>query len=330
MKGGAGVELIQSVTQAIRYMESNLTNDISIEDAANQALMSSSHFQRVFNVVTGITVGEYIRNRRLSLAGLDLLLENSRVIDIAMRYQYDTSESFSKAFARFHGIPPSAAREKGDQLKCFDPITISILIQGGFSMSRKIMRNDQGVRLIREKFEYRHIGQLRFIGVDLTKNPGLSYREAVAKIAPLLDPLMEEYASEITDWCFLVHYQNQFVNEDYHMDVIGRFFKAGAPVPQEFVNATGMKGLYYYDIPTKNMAYGVYSGDESFGGDPFDAYLFTQEQILSDGVKIPFPENFWHGWQYIEGEPRKGKYRFAYMFGIGDIDKAKSKKIMLK
>jgi AraC-like DNA-binding protein len=120
-------------------MEDNLTNDINIEDVSNQVFVSGSHFQRIFNVVTGITIGDYIRNRRLSLAGLDLLLTKSKVIDIAMRYQYDTSESFSKAFTRFHGIPPSAVKKRVDNLKRFDPITIHILIQGGFNMSKEVI-----------------------------------------------------------------------------------------------------------------------------------------------------------------------------------------------
>lgn len=104
------MDWIQSITKAIQYMENNLTNNISIEDVSDHVFASGSHFQRIFNVVTGITIGDYMRNRRLSLAGLDLLFEKSKVIDIAMRYQYDTPESFSKAFARFHGFPPSTVK----------------------------------------------------------------------------------------------------------------------------------------------------------------------------------------------------------------------------
>lgn len=105
------MELIKNLMNAIHYVDSHLTQDISVEDVAGQAYMSVSHFQRVFHVVTGITVGEYIRNRRLSQAGLDMLLHKSKVTDIAMRYQYDTAESFSKAFTRFHGIAPSDAKK---------------------------------------------------------------------------------------------------------------------------------------------------------------------------------------------------------------------------
>ncbi len=133
------MEWLQRINQSIRYMEDNLTQEISVEDVANQAFSSSSNFQRVFNLVTGITIGEYIRNRRLSLAGRDLLLKNSKVVDMAMKYQYDTSESFSKAFTRFHGVSPSEAKKYSDRLKFFYPLTINISILGGFSMTRKLI-----------------------------------------------------------------------------------------------------------------------------------------------------------------------------------------------
>ena len=306
------MDWMQSITNAIRYMENNLTNDISIKDVSKQTFVSGFHFGRVFTVVTGITIGDYIRNRRLSLAGLDLLLAKSKIIDIAMRYQYDTSESFSKAFTRFHGFPPSVVKTHGDKLKCFDPITINIFIQGGFNMERKIMENENGVRLIREKFEYKNVGNLRYIGLDtITKKLNLSYQEAIEKTAPLLEPLMSEYAYvEIPGYCSLEYFQGQGVDEDYRVQVFGKFFKAKTPVPE---------GLYYLDIPSENIGHGIYSGDESFGGDPFDGYVFTRDQILSDGIAIPFPENFWSAMQFIDGEPVKGKYRFGYMFGVGEL-----------
>jgi len=132
------VEWIQTIMKAVDYMETNLTNAIRVEDVSNHVFISKSNFQRIFNSITGITIGEYIRSRRLSLAGQDLSLADGKVIDIAMRYQYDTSESFSKAFARFHGIAPSFAKKRGDKLKFFHPFTINISIQGGFNMSKEI------------------------------------------------------------------------------------------------------------------------------------------------------------------------------------------------
>ena len=128
---------IQSLTRAVQYIENNLTNDICIDEVSRQAYSSSSHFQLIFHVVTGMTVGDYIRNRRLSLAARDLLLPDSKIIDVAMRYQYDTQESFSKAFARFHGVPPSKVRR--GQVRLFHPLTIHVTIQGGFDMPHKLI-----------------------------------------------------------------------------------------------------------------------------------------------------------------------------------------------
>jgi AraC-like DNA-binding protein len=131
------VDWIQSLSKAIHYIENHLTDDISIDDVSNQTFTSSSHFQFVFHVVIGMTVSEYIRNRRLSLAAQDLLRPNSRIIDVAMRYQYDTQESFSKAFTQFHGLPPSKVQQ--GQARQFHPIAVNVTIQGGFDMSYKLV-----------------------------------------------------------------------------------------------------------------------------------------------------------------------------------------------
>ncbi len=128
---------IQCLSRSIQYIEDHLTDRISIDEISNQAYTSSSYFQLLFHLVFGMTVGEYIRNRRLTLAALDLLKPGSRIIDIAMRYQYDTQESFSKAFARFHGFPPSKVQP--DKIKMFYPLIIKITVQGGFKISRSFI-----------------------------------------------------------------------------------------------------------------------------------------------------------------------------------------------
>lgn len=128
---------IQCLTNAIHYIEKHLTDDINIDELASQSYTSSSHFQLIFHLVMGMTIGEYIRNRRMSLAAQDLLQSNSRIIDVAMRYQYDTQESFSKAFTRFHGMPPSKVQR--ENVKLFYPLSINVTIQGGFDMSRKLI-----------------------------------------------------------------------------------------------------------------------------------------------------------------------------------------------
>ena len=133
------MEWLQSVKKAIAYIEESITNEINLDDVSNHVYTSSSHFQRIFRLITGISIGEYIRNRRMSLAGRDIKLANGNITDIAMKYQYGTSESFSKAFTRFHGITPSKVNSYNGLLKFYYPLTINILIQGGFDMSQKLI-----------------------------------------------------------------------------------------------------------------------------------------------------------------------------------------------
>ena len=136
---------INDTQKAINYIEDNLL-EINAEEVASRIYSSSDHFQRMFLIVTGFTVSEYIRNRRLSLAGRELADSKSkiRIIDVALKYGYETHESFTKAFTRFHGFTPSKARSSENRLnrlKCFIPLEIDINIKGGFVMSRKIIPN---------------------------------------------------------------------------------------------------------------------------------------------------------------------------------------------
>ena len=135
------MEWLTSIRTAIDYMEKHLEEDISAQDVANQVFMSQFFLQRGFSLMTGYGIGEYIRNRRLYRAALDLKNTDDKVIDIALRYCYETPESFAKAFSRFHGASPSQVRD-GFQAKVFLPLTIKISVQGGNLMDYKIMSKD--------------------------------------------------------------------------------------------------------------------------------------------------------------------------------------------
>ena len=133
------MEWLQSINRAIRFMEENLCEEISVEDVAAHVYSSYSNFARIFDLVTGVTLSEYIRNRRLSQAGRELLESDAKIMDIALKYQYDTPESFSKAFSRFHGIAPSEVRRNGGVLEYFYPFTVNISLQGGYSVAKKLI-----------------------------------------------------------------------------------------------------------------------------------------------------------------------------------------------
>ncbi len=136
------MEWMKSLNQAIEYIEDNLAENITCEDIAEHIYLSSFHFQRAFSLLTGLSVGEYIRNRRLSLAGHELLSGNGKVIDIALKYGYDTPEGFSKAFTRFHGITPNEVKKHGAILKSFNRLILKIILEGGNSMDYRIEKRN--------------------------------------------------------------------------------------------------------------------------------------------------------------------------------------------
>lgn len=123
------MEWVRSLNKAIDYIEDNLLSELTCEGIAAQVYISIYHFQRVFSLLTGMTVGEYIRNRRLSLAGQELIMSNVKVIDVALKYGYDTPESFAKAFSRFHGVTPNQAKMEGSNLKSFNRLVIKIRLK---------------------------------------------------------------------------------------------------------------------------------------------------------------------------------------------------------
>lgn len=133
----------EGITNAIAYIEENLTDEIDINRIAEEAHVSSFYFQKIFSVLCGFTVGEYIRNRRLTLAAQELCSAHRKVIDIALKYGYDSPDSFARAFTKFHGISPSAAREQGKKLNSFAPLKIILSLEGGTMLEYKIVEKSQ-------------------------------------------------------------------------------------------------------------------------------------------------------------------------------------------
>lgn len=146
---------VEGMGNAVRYIEENLTQDLSVESIAKQAFVSSFYFQKAFSMLCGFTAGEYIRLRRLTLAGSELLATDEKIIDIALKYGYDSPDSFTKAFTRFHGITPSAARKDGAMIKSFAPLKIKFTLEGGFIMDYKIVEKENfTVMGVSKQFKY--------------------------------------------------------------------------------------------------------------------------------------------------------------------------------
>ena len=170
------MEWLTCIRTAVAYMEQHLTESIGPQDVAEQVHLSPFFLQRGFSLMTGVGVGEYLRNRRLYEAALDLQKTGERVIDIALKYGYETPESFSKAFARFHGATPSQVRD-GRAIQPFLPLKINISIQGGNQMDYKIT----------PMFPFKVIGFQR----------EFDYETSYAEIPKFWDEICEKYANTV-------------------------------------------------------------------------------------------------------------------------------------
>lgn len=137
------MDWIVGMQNAIDYIENHLTEKVDYDIVAAQSFSSSYHFQRVFSILCGFTIGEYIRNRRLSLAGTELATGKAKVIDIALKYGYESPDSFAKAFKQFHGILPSQARNNGSMLKSYSRLVLKFSLEGGKPMNYRIENKPQ-------------------------------------------------------------------------------------------------------------------------------------------------------------------------------------------
>ncbi|PEX91662.1 AraC family transcriptional regulator [Bacillus cereus] len=132
------MDSLKNMNAAMHYIEDNLTDEIDFKEVARLALCSKYHFKRMFSFLAGISLSDYIRCRRLTLAAFELKNSNVKVIDVAIKYGYNSPDSFARAFQTLHGITPSEARNSNRSLKAYSPMTFQLSIQGGNKMNYRI------------------------------------------------------------------------------------------------------------------------------------------------------------------------------------------------
>ena len=137
------MQWIAMVQKSIDYVEEHLLEEIHFEDVAKQVNMSPYEFHRAFSFMSGMTLNTYIRNRRLSLAGQELAKTNERIIDIAMKYGFETQDGFTKAFTRFHGVAPKCAKISGTSLVLFNPLKIKVVLEGGKKIDYRMEKREK-------------------------------------------------------------------------------------------------------------------------------------------------------------------------------------------
>ncbi len=137
------MEWMKVIGDSIQYIENHMSDELSVDDIAKHIGISSFYYQKGFSMLCGFTVTEYIRNRRLALAGSEIIGTDQKIIEIAMKYGYDSPDSFTKAFTRFHGSTPTAVRKDNAMLKSFAPLKIKVLLEGGYPMDYRIEKKEE-------------------------------------------------------------------------------------------------------------------------------------------------------------------------------------------
>ena len=132
------MEWTNRMNQVINYIEEHITEEIDYKELAEIACCSVYHFQRMFAYIAGVSLSEYIRRRRMSLAAVDLQSGDEKIIDIGLKYGYSSPTAFNRAFQSVHGIAPSAVKNEGVSVKSFPPFSFKFEVEGGKEMNYRI------------------------------------------------------------------------------------------------------------------------------------------------------------------------------------------------
>lgn len=136
------MDWLKRMNNAINYIENNLEGKVDYEKAAREAFSSVYSFQRAFSFIVDVTLSEYIRRRKMTLAAFELQNSDIKVVELALKYGYESPEAFTRAFQLLHGVTPTEARNTGVQLKAYPRISFQISIKGVFEMNYRIEKKE--------------------------------------------------------------------------------------------------------------------------------------------------------------------------------------------
>ena len=133
---------INELKRVVDYIEDNLDKDINFEIVAKEVGMSAFYFHRIFTAIIGISPTAYIRNRRLTVAAQEISKNNENILDIALKYGFESHEAFSRAFKNFHGVVPKMAKTDGNEFKNFSKANLDIEVNANNILSYRIESKD--------------------------------------------------------------------------------------------------------------------------------------------------------------------------------------------
>lgn len=134
------MNLLEKMNAAVEYIENHITEDIDYSELSKLACCSAYNFQRMFSFIADVTVAEYVRRRRMTLAAFELQETGAKVLDVALKYGYESPTSFARAFKAVHGILPADAKKSNISLIAFPRISFQITVKGAAEMNYRIVK----------------------------------------------------------------------------------------------------------------------------------------------------------------------------------------------
>lgn len=185
------MEWIERLNKAINYMEEHLTEEMDYEQIAKIACCSTYHFQRMFAYMANVSLSEYIRRRRMSLAAVELQDSDKKIVDVALKYGYSSPTAFNRAFQSIHGVPPSVVKDGAAALRAFPPISFKITVKGAEEMNYRIEKKEA----------FRIIGTEQPLHKEIEKNfeivPQMWQKAAMDGTIPKLESMMDSQPAGI-------------------------------------------------------------------------------------------------------------------------------------
>lgn len=265
------MEWLQNLNSAIEYIEDNLDKEISYKEAARIACCSTCYFQRLFSYVTGISLSDYIRKRRMSQAAFELQRTDKKVLDVALKYGYTSPTSFNRAFQNVHGITPAAAKNKGSTLNAYPPIRFSVKITGGNAMTYHITET----------------GEIRIVGIRTSLTGDMEKNRRI--VPEFWKNTLEK--KQFSDVCLL--------SNENPKGILGISVYHGPNNIFYYIAAATSKeapiGMYQYEIPTATWV--VFENDGHFKENVQDVFKRFYTECL------PFPSYEYAGLPDIEVYP---------------------------
>ena len=201
------MEWIQRINSAVNYMEEHICEDINLEELAKIACCSTYHFQRMFSYMANLPLSEYLRRRRMSLAAVDLQSGGMKVIDVALKYGYDSPTAFNRAFQSVHNITPSMACKEGSVLKAFPPISFHFIIKGDSEMNYTIQKKEAfrilGVSQALDKEIEKNFEQVPKFWMETSRNGTLPRLAAKMDSMPM-GILGVSACNEVEEWRYFI------------------------------------------------------------------------------------------------------------------------------